>query len=63
MNTALYNRLKRLEDRSAEGVGILSKLGTVWVAAYNGHTREFPTEAEAVAFLDRLAEVVIYDDF
>lgn len=63
MRQALLTRLERLEQRATDGVGILTQGEGAWFAIVNGKSQEFPTEYAALAYLERLAENIIIDDF
>ena len=43
--------------------GILTQGEGAWFAIVNGKSQEFPTEYAALAYLERLAENIIIDDF
>lgn len=62
MRNALISRLERLEQRAADGVGILTEAENTWFAIADGRSREFSSEYEALAYLERLTEIVIIDD-
>lgn len=62
MKGTLLSRLERLEQRSTDGVGILSQVEGSWFAIVDGRSQEFQTEHAALACLKRLAETIIIDD-
>ena len=62
MRNALISRLERLEQRAADGVGILTEAENTWFAIADSRSREFSSEYEAIAFLEQLTETIILDD-
>ena len=62
MKNTLLTRLERLEQRSTDGTGIVTKVENTWFAIVDGRSREFPTEHAALAFLAQLTKIVIVDD-